>query len=119
MTRAARWPIAREVGRPSARPGRAVGRVRSVYAAGADAMVTTGGPDGPVGPGRTAGTRTLATVNAIKIRTAGLPVERGEVLTVVTRPGAVAAGRSGILFEQAYRAHVRHLACAIDQPGGG
>ena len=115
MTRAGGWPIARRV----ARPGGAVGRAPGVCAPDADAMVTTGGPDSPVGPGPTAGTRTLAIVNAIKVRTAGLPVERGEVPTVATRTGAVAIGRSGILFEEAYRAHARHLARAIDQPGGG
>jgi uncharacterized phosphosugar-binding protein len=104
------------VERPVERPIATAG-VLDVCAPDADAMVTIGGPDSPGGPGPTAGT--VAIVNATRVQTAGLLVERGALLPVVTRTGAVGAGRSGIMFEEAYREHARHLARAIDQPGGG
>ena len=91
--------------------------VRDVCVHDPDAMVTIGGPDTLVGPGPIAGAATI--VNATKVRTAGLLVERGAEPPVVTRTSAVVTGRSGILFEAAYREHARHLARAIDQQGGG
>jgi uncharacterized phosphosugar-binding protein len=81
-----------------------------------DAMVTIGGLDTPVGPGSTIGA--VAIVNAIKVRTAELLVERGAMPPVITRASVVGAERSRALFEGAYREHARRLARAIDQQGG-
>jgi uncharacterized phosphosugar-binding protein len=61
----------------------------------------------------------VAIVNAIKVRTAELLVERGAMPPVLTRASEVGAERSRTLFEQAYREHARRLARAIDQQGGG
>jgi uncharacterized phosphosugar-binding protein len=83
----------------------------------ADAMVTIGGLDTPVGPGSTIGA--VAIVNAIKVRTAELLVARGAMPPVITRASAVGAERSRTLFDEAYREHARRLARAIDQRGGG
>jgi uncharacterized phosphosugar-binding protein len=83
----------------------------------ADALVTIDGLDTPVGPGSTIGA--VAIVNAIKVRTAELLVERGAMPPVLTRPAVVGAERSRALFDQAYREHARRLARAIDQRGGG
>ena len=82
----------------------------------ADAMVTIGGLDSPVGPGSTIGA--VAIVNAIKVRTAELLVERGAMPPVLTRASAVGMERSRTLFNKAYREHARRLARAIDQQGG-
>ena len=83
----------------------------------ADAMVTIGSLDTPVGPGSTIGA--VAIVNAIKVRTAELLVQRGRMPPVITRASAVGAERSRTLFDAAYREHARRLARAIDQSGGG
>ncbi len=83
----------------------------------ADALVTIGGLDTPVGPGSTVGA--VAIVNAIKVRTAELLVERGALPPVLTRPSVVGPERSRALFDEAYREHARRLARAIDQRGGG
>ena len=82
----------------------------------ADAMVTIGGLDSPVGPGSTVGA--VAIVNAIKVRTAELLVELGAMPPVISRASAVGAERSRALFEAAYREHARRIARAIDQSGG-
>ncbi len=82
----------------------------------ADALVTIDGLDTPVGPGSTVGA--VAIVNAIKVRTAELLVERGSMPPVLTRPSVVGAERSRALFDAAYREHARRLARAIDQRGG-
>lgn len=82
-----------------------------------DALVTVEGLDTPVGPGSTVGA--VAIVNAIKVRTAELLVERGSMLPVLTRPSVVGLERSQALFDAAYREHARRLARAIDQQGGG
>jgi uncharacterized phosphosugar-binding protein len=83
----------------------------------ADAMVTIGGLESPVGPGSTIGA--VAIVNAIKVRTAELLVAQGAMPPVITRASAVGADRSRSLFDAAYREHARRLARAIDQSGGG
>jgi len=83
----------------------------------ADAMVTIDSLDTPVGPGSTIGA--VAIVNAIKVRTAELLVERGAMPPVITRASVVGPERSRALFEAAYREHARRLARAIDQQGGG
>ena len=83
----------------------------------ADALVTIDGLESPVGPGSTIGS--VAIVNAIKVRTAELLVERGAMPPVITRASAVGAERSRAMFDGAYREHARRLARAIDQRGGG
>jgi uncharacterized phosphosugar-binding protein len=83
----------------------------------ADALVTIDNLVTPVGPGSTVGA--IAIVNAIKVRTAELLVERGAMPPVITRASVVGAERSRALFEEAYREHARRLARAIDQRGGG
>jgi uncharacterized phosphosugar-binding protein len=83
----------------------------------ADALVTVPGLDTPVGPGSTIGA--VAIVNAIKVRTAELLVERGAMPPVITRSSVVGVERSRALFDEAYREHARRLAGAIDQRGGG
>ena len=83
----------------------------------ADAMVTIGSLDTPVGPGSTIGA--VAIVNAVKVRTAELLVERGCMPPVITRASVVGEERSRTLFDEAYREHARRLARAIDQSGGG
>jgi uncharacterized phosphosugar-binding protein len=83
----------------------------------ADALVTVPGLDTPVGPGSTIGA--VAIVNAIKVRTAELLVERGAMPPVITRSSVTGAARSRTLFDEAYREHARRLAGAIDQRGGG
>lgn len=83
----------------------------------ADAMVTIGTLDTPIGPGSTIGA--VAIVNAVKVRTAELLVERGAMPPVITRASVVGPARSRALFEAAYREHARRLARAIDQQGGG
>ncbi len=83
----------------------------------ADALVTIGGLDTPVGPGSTVGA--VAIVNAIKVRTAELLVERGAMPPVISRASAVGVERSRRLFDEAYREHARRLARAIGQQGGG
>jgi len=83
----------------------------------ADALVTIGGLDSPVGPGSTIGA--VAIVNASKVRTAGLLVEQAAPPPGSTRASAVVAERARILFDEAYREHARRLARAIGQQGGG
>ncbi len=83
----------------------------------ADALVAVPGLDTPVGPGSTIGA--VAIVNAIKVRTAELLVERQAMPPVITRASAVGAERSRTLFDEAYREHARRLARAIGKRGGG
>ncbi len=83
----------------------------------ADAMVTIGSLDTPIGPGSTIGA--VAIVNSIKVRTAELLVELGAMTPVMTRASVVGTARSKALFESAYQEHARRLARAIDLQGGG
>ena len=83
----------------------------------ADAMVTIGSLETPIGPGSTIGA--VAIVNAIKVRTAELLVARGAMPPVITRASVVGEARSKALFEEAYQEHARRLARAIDLQGGG
>ncbi len=83
----------------------------------ADALVTIGGLDTPIGPASTFGA--VCIVNAVKARTAELLVAAGAMPPVITRASVVGAERSRALFEEAYREHARRLARAIDQRGGG
>ena len=91
--------------------------VLDVCTPAADALVTIGGLDTPIGPGSTVGA--IAIVNAIKVRTAELLVELGAMPPVLTRASVVGSERSRALFDLAYREHARRLARAIDQRGGG
>jgi uncharacterized phosphosugar-binding protein len=84
----------------------------------ADAMCTIAGLDTPVGPGSTIAA--VGIVNAIKVRTAELLVERGAMPPVITRASVVGAERSRVLFDDAYREHARRIARAIGrEPAGG
>ena len=83
----------------------------------ADAMVTIGSLETPIGPGSTIGA--VAIVNAVKVRTAEHLVARGAMPPVLTRASVVGAARSKALFEEAYQEHARRLARAIDLQGGG
>jgi uncharacterized phosphosugar-binding protein len=79
----------------------------------ADALIEIDGLDTPVGPGTTL--TAIAIANSIKVRTAELLVERGAMPPVITRASVVGAGRSGDLFDAAYREHSRRLARVIDR----
>ncbi len=79
-----------------------------------DAMVRIEGLDTPVGPGSTI--TNVAIVNSIKVRTAQLLTQRGQMLPVITRGSEVGAERSRELFEAAYDEHARRIARAIDKP---
>jgi uncharacterized phosphosugar-binding protein len=81
----------------------------------ADALVPIVGLDVPVGPGSTIAA--VAIVNAIKVRTAQLLVQRGQMPPVLTRASVVGADRSRELFEAAYREHARRIARAITREG--
>jgi uncharacterized phosphosugar-binding protein len=81
----------------------------------ADALVPIDGLDVPVGPGSTIAA--VAIVNAIKVRTAQLLVQRGQMPPVLTRASVVGADRSRALFEDAYREHARRIARAITREG--
>jgi uncharacterized phosphosugar-binding protein len=89
--------------------------VLDVCTPAADAMVTIGRLDSPVGPGSTIGA--VAIVNAVKSRTAELLVAQGAMPPVLTRASVVGSERSTALFEEAYREHARRLARAIIQQG--
>ncbi len=82
----------------------------------ADALITVPGLDTPVGPGSTV--TAVAIVNSIKVRTAELLTERGQMPPVITRASVVGADRSRELFDAAYREHSRRLARAIDRGSG-
>jgi uncharacterized phosphosugar-binding protein len=83
----------------------------------ADAMCTIEGLETPVGPGSTIAA--VAIVNAIKVRTAQLLVERGAMPAVITRASVVGAERSRVLFDEAYREHARRIARAIGRGAAG
>jgi uncharacterized phosphosugar-binding protein len=81
----------------------------------ADALVEIEGLETPVGPGSSLAA--VAIVNAIKVRTAQLLVERGAMPSVITRASVVGADRSRELFDDAYREHARRIARAITREG--
>ena len=76
-----------------------------------DAMVTIAGLEPPVGPGSTLAY--VAFVNAIKVRTAELLVERDAMPPVLTAEAVVGAERSAALFERAYSEYARRAAKAL------
>jgi uncharacterized phosphosugar-binding protein len=77
----------------------------------ADAMVSIPGLGVPVGPGSTIAN--VAFVNAVKVRTAELLVERGAMLPVITSADVVGPERSNELFEDAYNEYARRAAKAL------
>ena len=77
----------------------------------ADAAVQLDGLATPVGP--TSTIAAVAIVNALKVRTAELLVERGKMTPVITRASVVGTERSQQLFDHAYREHARRIARAI------
>jgi uncharacterized phosphosugar-binding protein len=83
----------------------------------ADALCSIDGLDTPVGPGSTMAA--TAIVNALKVRTAELLVERDRMPPVITRGSVVGMERSRTLFDDAYREHARRVARAIGQRSGG
>jgi uncharacterized phosphosugar-binding protein len=74
----------------------------------ADAMVSIPGMDVPVGPGSTVAN--VAFVNAVKVRTAELLVQRAAMLPVITSESVVGAERSRELFDDAYNEYARRAA---------
>jgi uncharacterized phosphosugar-binding protein len=76
-----------------------------------DAMVSLEGLETPVGPGSTLAA--VALVNAIKVRTAELLVERGAMPPVITSSTLVDGETSARLFEAAYEEHARRAAQAL------
>jgi uncharacterized phosphosugar-binding protein len=81
-----------------------------------DALVSFEGVDTPVGPGSTIAYVTI--VNEIKVQTAELLLERGELPAVISSPSVVGEERAEALFEAAYHDHARRygrvLAGAIE-----
>lgn len=73
-----------------------------------DAAVHLDGVDTPVGPVSTVAN--AAIVNEIKVQTAAILVERGQLPPVITSSSVVGAQRSAELFDGAYAEHARRLA---------
>lgn len=80
-----------------------------------DALVELQGLANPVGPGSTLANATI--VNEIKVRTAELLVERGEMLPVLTAASLVGVEESRRLFDEAYAEHGRRLASILAKKG--
>jgi uncharacterized phosphosugar-binding protein len=81
-----------------------------------DALCTVEGLDTPVGPSSTFAA--VAVVNAIKVRTAELLVDRGAMPPVITSSTVVDDQRSRELFDAAYREHARRLARVLSPDAG-
>jgi uncharacterized phosphosugar-binding protein len=73
-----------------------------------DAAVQLDDVDTPVGPVSTVAN--AAIVNEIKVQTAALLAQRGQLPPVITSSSVVGAERSAELFEGAYSEHARRLA---------
>ena len=82
-----------------------------------DALVELDGLETPVGPGSTVAAAVL--VNAVKVRTAELLLERDALPPVLTSPALVGAEESQRLFDAAYAEHARRAARALRGSGGG
>ncbi len=76
-----------------------------------DALVTLDGLMTPVGPGSTLAN--AAVVNEIKVRTAEILVEKGQMPPVLTSASLVGETESRHLFESAYAEHGRRLASLL------
>ena len=81
-----------------------------------DALVELDGLETPVGPGSTVAAAVL--VNAVKVRTAELLLERGALPPVLTSPALVGAEESQRLFDAAYAEHARRAARVLRGAGG-
>ena len=81
-----------------------------------DALVELDGLETPVGPGSTIAA--VALVNAIKVETAQLLLERGALPPVLTSPALVGAEESKRLFDAAYAEHARRAGAALRGAGG-
>ena len=81
-----------------------------------DALCTVDGLDTPVGPSSTFAA--VAVVNAIKVRTAQLLVDRGAMPPVITSSTVVGDERSRQLFDAAYGEHARRLARVLSPDAG-
>jgi uncharacterized phosphosugar-binding protein len=82
-----------------------------------DALVSVDGLDVPVGPGSTIAN--TAIVNEVKVRTAELLVEMGEVPHVLTASSVVGAEESRRRFAEAYAEHGRRLGRIIGSRESG
>ena len=82
----------------------------------ADALVELEGLETPVGPGSTIAAVVL--VNAVKVRTAELLLERGELPPVLTSAAVVGEEESTRLFDEAYAEHARRVARVLRGAGG-
>ena len=76
-----------------------------------DATVSLPGLDTPIGPASTVAGAAIA--NEIKVQTAAILHDRGELPAVLTSSAVVGAERSHERFETAYREHGRRLARAL------
>ena len=81
-----------------------------------DAMVAIDGLETPVGPGSTFAAVTL--VNAVKVRTAELLVDRGAMPPVLTSATIVGPEASNRLFDAAYAEYARRAAQALRSSNG-
>ena len=81
-----------------------------------DALVELDGLETPVGPGSTVAAAVL--VNAVKVRTAELLLERGALPPVLTSPALVGPDESQRLFDAAYAEHARRASRALRGAGG-
>jgi uncharacterized phosphosugar-binding protein len=82
----------------------------------ADALVELEGLATPVGPGSTVAAVVL--VNAVKVRTAELLLERGALPPVLTSAAVVGEEESERLFDAAYAEHARRASRALRGGGG-
>ena len=78
-----------------------------------DALVELDGLETPVGPGSTIAAAAL--VNAVKVRTAELLLERGALPPVLSSASVVGTDESKRLFDAAYAEHARRLAKALEK----
>jgi uncharacterized phosphosugar-binding protein len=83
----------------------------------ADAMVELAGTDTPIGPGSTVAY--AAIVNEIKVQTAAILLDRGQLPPVITSAVVVGPERAERLFTEAYREHARRLARVLSGPVEG
>jgi uncharacterized phosphosugar-binding protein len=81
-----------------------------------DALVELEGVATPVGPGSTIAA--VALVNAVKVRTAELLLERGALPPVLTSAAVVGEEESRRLFDAAYAEHARRAARVLRGAGG-
>jgi uncharacterized phosphosugar-binding protein len=81
-----------------------------------DALVELDGLQTPIGPGSTIAA--VALVNAVKVRTAELLLERDALPPVLTSSAVVGEEESARLFDAAYAEHARRAARVLRGAGG-